>query len=325
MIEIRFRHPSFCLSRGRLTVWVGHFHHGLRGVLGEYLQYLRPWMDSTQTLRWRRATPLVRSCRTWPRTPTRPGLEAKKCGRHVSNNSEFDPWIWWNHDEDDNLEARWWLFRLQIWAFPNKDTIAGEFCLFSSVKGMTLQGSLWPHCSLFLHHASVWQESLCHKPCEAIIPIPKPEKRVRSRAITSEEMGDLLRWEDFTSKLSIGFEFQLKLRWFDVICPSSVHPLDTCITGLCDIVVELVRSWSHLENSPSTWFAINSLLSSISLYHSKHYYWNLLMCWTGSRCASTVNSRGSCDRCNLKVSADGLKSGPRLVTELCLDALHAIG
>lgn len=45
--------------------------------------------------------------------------------------------------------------RLHLRAFPKRDTIVGEFWLCSTVKGMTLQGSLWTHWSLFLHRPGV--------------------------------------------------------------------------------------------------------------------------------------------------------------------------
>lgn len=131
--------------------------------------------------------------------------------------------------------------RLHLWAFPKRDTIAGEFWLFSSVKGMTvwLYKGLCEHIgACFYTYAQVWQEWLCpffcelsHKPREAIIPIPKPEKRVRSRAITSEEMGDLLRNQKRNGMR--GFHLQTLVHW---ICLSFVHPLDTCIARPCEIV-----------------------------------------------------------------------------------------
>lgn len=131
--------------------------------------------------------------------------------------------------------------RLHLRAFPKRDTIAGEFWLFSSVKGMTvwLYKGLCEHIgACFYTYAQVWQEWLCpffcelsHKPREAIIPIPKPEKRVRSRAITSEEMGDLLRNQKRNGMR--GFHLQTLVHW---ICLSFVHPLDTCIARPCEIV-----------------------------------------------------------------------------------------
>ena len=78
-------------------------------------------------------TLLVRSCRTWPRTPTRLGLEAKSLGsnggRHVTQ--VIQTILNLIHGFGEIMMMTTWklddFLRLHLWAFPKRDTIAGEF------------------------------------------------------------------------------------------------------------------------------------------------------------------------------------------------------
>lgn len=89
----------------------------------------------------------------WVLKPKRFGIKRwEACEASYSNNSESDPWIWWNHD-DDNLEARW-LFKVASTGLPQERYYCRWILIVFKCEGydgMTLQGSLWTHWSLFLH------------------------------------------------------------------------------------------------------------------------------------------------------------------------------
>ena len=106
----------------------------------------------------------------------------------------------WKLDDD--------FLRLHLWAFPKRDTIAGEFWLFSSVKGMRvwLYKGLCEHIgACFYTYAQVWQEWLCHVRPSSLFPSRRSAwDHVRSPARRWEicwEIKKGMGWEDFTSKL----------------------------------------------------------------------------------------------------------------------------